>query len=121
MTDPVFHLALADAWAEAFVSGEYRASTVGATLDEVGFIHLSYEHQVRAVADAFYKGRADVMMLAIDPARVGAPIVDEVAEGTDEVFPHLYGPLPVIAVMSALPVPLLDDGRLDLGHSVGRL
>ena len=119
MTEPVFHLALADAWAEAFVTGEYRASTAGMTLDEVGFIHLSYEHQVRGVADAFYRDRADVMILAIDPDRVGAPIVDEAVPGTDEVFPHLYGPLPVIAVMSALPVPLLGDGRLDLGHSVG--
>jgi len=119
VTEPVFHLALADAWAEAFATGEYRASTVGATLDEVGFIHLSYEHQVRGVADAFYRDRADVMLLAIDPDRVGAPIVDEAVPGTDEVFPHLYGPLPVIAVMSAQPVTLLADGRLDLGHSVG--
>lgn len=119
MTQPVYHLALADAWAQAFVTGEYRASTVGKTLAEVGFIHLSHAHQLQGVADAFYRDRADVMLLTIDPARVGAELRDEAVPGTDEVFPHLYGPLPVIAVMSAQPVALHGDGRLDLGHSVG--
>lgn len=119
MTAPLFHLALARDWADAFATGEYRASTMGATLDEVGFIHLSYIDQVVGVADMFYRGRDDVMLLAIDPERVGSPVREKAVPGTDERFPHLYGPLPVVAVRGAYPVELRGDGRLDLTPHVG--
>jgi glutathione S-transferase len=118
VTERLFHLALADDWAAAFETGEYRASTIGLTLDEVGFIHLSHEHQVRFVADAFYRGRPDVVLLVIDPARagVGARVREEPGvPGGDELFPHLYGALPVAAVVAAPAVGLGEDGRLDLG------
>lgn len=114
MTDRLFHLALADAWAGAFTTGEYRESTLGRTLEEQGFIHMSYAHQVQGVADAFYRGRDDVMLLAIDPARVGVEIREDVDPASGESYPHLYGPLPVTAVVAAHPVELLPDGRLHL-------
>jgi glutathione S-transferase len=119
VTPRLFHLALARDWADAFVTGDYVASTIGATLDEVGFIHLSYIDQVVATADAFYRGRADVMLLAIDPTRVGAEVRAEPAPGTGELFPHLYGPLPVVAVLGAYPLELRGDGTLDLTPHVG--
>lgn len=119
MTAPLFHLALARDWADAFVTGEYRASTIGATLDEVGFIHLSYIDQVAGVADAFYRGRDDVMLLAVDPERVNAEVRAEPAPGTGELFPHLYGPLPVVAVRGAYPLELTASGALDLAPHIG--
>lgn len=109
----IFHLATAQAWSESFLTGEYRQSTLGASLDDVGFIHFSYGDQVRGVADAFYRGRADIVLLVVDPARVGAELRDEPAD-TGELFPHLYGALPVVAVVAAPSVGLLPDGRLDL-------
>jgi glutathione S-transferase len=112
--DRIFHLATAQAWAESFTTGEYRESTLGMSLDDVGFIHCSYAHQVRGVADGFYKGRSDVVLLVVDTARVGAPIVVEAGDDTGELFPHLYGALPVVAVVAAPSVGLLADGRLDL-------
>jgi glutathione S-transferase len=114
LDDRVFHLAESAAWAAAFQTGEYTASTLGATLDDVGFIHLSYVHQLRATADAFYQGQQGIMLLVIDAARVGAEIREEPAPGSGELFPHLYGALPVAAVVAANPVGLLPDGRLDL-------
>ena len=119
-TDRLFHLALADAWAAAFATGEYRVSTLGAQLEDVGFIHLSYAHQVQAVADAFYSGRDDVVLLAIDPAKVGAEIREEPAPESGELFPHLYGPLPVAAVVAAHSVGQLSDGRLDMARYFSR-
>jgi len=119
VTASLFHLALARDWADAFVTGEYRASTIGATLDEVGFIHLSYIHQVATTADTFYRGRDDVMLLAIDPTRVDAEVRAEPAPGTGELFPHLYGPLPVVAVVGAYPLGLGADGALDLTPHLG--
>lgn len=119
MADPLLHLALADDWAASFESGEYTASTLGRTLADVGFIHLSHPHQVVGVANTFYRGRADVMLLTIDAARLTAPVVDEPAPGTDEFFPHLYGPLPLAAVVAAYPLDVRDDGTLDLTPFVG--
>jgi len=109
----IFHLAAARAWADSFATGEYRESTLNATLEEVGFIHASYAHQLRTVADAFYRDRSDVVLLVIDPQRVGAEVrVEDGGQG--ELFPHIYGALPVAAVVAAPSVGQLADGRLDL-------
>ena len=112
--DRVFHLAEGEAWARAFATGEYRASTLGMTLDEVGFIHLSYVHQLRATADLFYRGQEGIVLLVIAAGRVGAEIRDEPAPGTGELFPHLYSALPVAAVVAAPAVGQMPDGRLNL-------
>ena len=117
--DRVFHLAEEDVWAAAFATGEYRGSTLGRSLEEVGFVHLCYVGQLRGVADAFYQGRRGIMLLVIDPSRLEAVLVEEPAPGTDELFPHLYGALPVAAVVAAQPVGLLEDGRLDLAALLG--
>ncbi len=111
--DRIFHLATARAWADSFATGEYRESTLNATLEQVGFIHASYAHQLRTVADAFYRDRSDVVLLVIDPQRVGAEVrVEDGGQG--ELFPHIYGALPVAAVVAAPSVGQLADGRLDL-------
>ena len=112
--DRIFHLALAQDWAAAFETGEYRTSTLGMTLDQVGFIHASHAHQVQAVADAFYRGRADVVLLVIDPTRVGVKVREELDPASGQHFPHLYGALPVAAVVAAPSVGLAENGTLDL-------
>lgn len=109
---PLYHLALADEWAEALESGEYLRSTVGRSLEDEGFIHTSFADQVRATADAYYRDRR-VVLLVIDPGRVPSPVVLEPI-GDGRLFPHVYGPLPTSAVLEATPVPLGDDGRLRL-------
>lgn len=101
----VFHLALRRDWDAALLAGEYRVSTRGRTLEHEGFIHASYRHQVQGVRDAFYADVRDgLVLLEIDQHAVGAPLVPEVPAGGREAFPHLYGPLPVAAVVDVHPV-----------------
>jgi glutathione S-transferase len=101
--DPIFHLALPDYWAAAFADGEYRMSTRGMTLDDVGFIHCSTRDQIEGTANGFYGDLDQLVVLTIDPALVPAPIVHEPpAPGLDTLFPHIYGPLPVPAVTHAV-------------------
>jgi uncharacterized protein (DUF952 family) len=128
-TDPIYHLALmadwdaaADAAANAAANAaassapsEYRGSTLGRSLDDVGFVHCSTAAQVQQVADQIYRGRDDVVLLTIDPSRLSVPVrYDEVPGG--ERFPHIYGPLPTAAVVSATPLRPGEDGRLELGN-----
>jgi len=99
---PLLHLALPDDWAAAFSVGEYRMSTRGMTLDEVGFIHCSTRVQTEATANRFYADLDQLVLLTIDPVLVPSEICWEPpAPGLDELFPHIYGPLPLAAVNTA--------------------
>ncbi len=114
-SERIYHLALRDEWHEAVERNEpYRRSTLGRPLDDEGFIHCSFEHQVEAIADLVYRGR-DVVLLSVDPSRVQAEVRVENLEGGEQLFPHIYGALPLDAVVSVDPVPLGDDGRLAVG------
>ena len=98
----IYHLALPEDWDAAQRSGTYAMSTRGAPLASVGFIHASYQHQVEGVANEFYADVDELMLLTIDPDAVGSSVVDEspTDDPADELFPHIYGPLPVDAVIA---------------------
>ncbi|ONI55629.1 MULTISPECIES: DUF952 domain-containing protein [unclassified Streptomyces] len=117
MTEPLLHLAEAPLWEAARGTGTYEMSTRGRTLQEEGFIHLSLPHQLPSVARMLYgdgdgdggEGGADghdLVVLVVDPARLTAPVRYEAMKPGGEEFPHLYGPLPVDAVVE---VRRLDD------------
>lgn len=108
--EPIFHIARSADWAAARTAGAYRVSTRDRTLAEEGFIHCSAGHQVAGVARAFYAGAEDLVLLEIDPGLVGVPIRWEAAVAGGEEYPHVYGPLPVAAVVSARP---FDPNRPD--------
>ena len=70
-----------------------------AVYDEVGFIHCSTRAQIEATANRFYADLSELVLLTVDPLMVPALIVWEPpAPGVDELFPHIYGPLPIAAV-----------------------
>ncbi|CAM5629557.1 DUF952 domain-containing protein [Streptomyces cyaneofuscatus] len=121
MTEPLLHLAEAPLWEAARGTGTYEMSTRGRTLQEEGFIHLSLPHQLPGVARMLYgdgdgdgggggseggAGGHDLVVLVVDPARLTAPVRYEEMKPGGEEFPHLYGPLPVDAVVE---VRRLDD------------
>ena len=107
----VFHIALPADWAAALDEGEYRTSTRGVSLDEEGYIHCSYRHQLDGTANRYYADLTDLVLLRIDPAQLGAPIVEEAPVPGADLFPHVYGPIPVSAVVEAVPWRRDDDGR----------
>ena len=97
----LYHLALAADWQQARQQGEYRISTRGQSLDQVGFIHASYAHQLEATHQRFYADLEDLRLLVIDPTRLaahGLAVRPEAAPGSGELFPHVYGALPLDAV-----------------------
>ena len=106
----LYHVAQDSVWQR------HRANNTGVYLpDEFareGFIHCSYRHQVLATANRLFRGRHDLVLLTIDPGRLPSELrlVDENLEGGSELFPHLYGPLPLAAVSRADAWISEDDG-----------
>lgn len=102
----IYHLALPAEWRQALADGAYRRSTRGASLEQVGFIHASEAHQVEATWRRFYADAGAVLLLTIDPQRLaqaGVELRRELVPEAGECFPHLFGPLPLPAVLRAAP------------------
>jgi uncharacterized protein (DUF952 family) len=89
----IYHITTRDASLLARQTGEYRTES----LARDGFIHLSQLHQVLGVANAFYAGQKDLVILVVDPNRLKAELkyeapVHPAAPGSvesvkNEVFP----------------------------------
>jgi uncharacterized protein (DUF952 family)/GNAT superfamily N-acetyltransferase len=74
----------------------------------VGFVHLSTPDQVHLPAQALYPGRRDLLLLAVDPARLAGRVAPsrgsrELASGEEDGVLRLYGPLPTSAVVAVVP------------------
>ena len=100
----IYHIATAADWARAQRDGQYATSTRGRTLAEEGFIHASTAGQVAPVANAYYRGVPDLVVLVIDPGRVGPEVRYELVPGSDAPYPHIYGPLNTDAVVGTRPL-----------------
>jgi uncharacterized protein (DUF952 family) len=104
----IYHIATAADWARAVRDGQYTMSTRGLTLAEQGFIHASTGEQVPLVAEAYYRGAPDLLLLVIDTDLVAPPIRYEHVPGQAAPYPHIYGPLNVTAVVEARPFSAPD-------------
>ncbi|HEY8539732.1 MAG TPA: DUF952 domain-containing protein [Steroidobacteraceae bacterium] len=103
----LFHLAPIKAIERAARAGQYTPES----LSTRGFIHCSYAHQVQQIADTLFHDSADLALLEIDPARVDARIIDGASPGRTEAYPHIYGPLPMSAVLSVRELTRGQDGK----------
>lgn len=82
-------------WAAAERSGAYAGSAVDLA---DGYIHLSTGDQLAGTVERHYAGRTGLLLLTVDLAALGDTVVWEPSRGGD-MFPHIYGPLPVNAVL----------------------
>ena len=91
-------------WQTAQANGLYEGSGVDR---RDGFIHLSASHQVRATARKHFSGKADLLLVSVAEEALGQSLKWEVSRGGD-LFPHIYGALPLSAVSEVIPLPLVD-------------
>jgi uncharacterized protein (DUF952 family) len=89
-----------------------RAGLFGGAAVDVcdGFIHFSTAAQVRATAEKYFASLPNLVLVAIDANALGSTLKWEPARGGD-LFPHLYGALPLAAVLWVRPLPCGADGR----------
>ncbi len=109
----IFHITTAEAWKEALEVGAYH----GDTLTTEGFIHCSTAPQVTRVANARFRGRKDLVLLCIRTDLLNPELRYDPAEA-GELFPHIYGPLNVDAVVDVVDFPPEPDGQFVLPRRI---
>jgi uncharacterized protein (DUF952 family)/ribosomal protein S18 acetylase RimI-like enzyme len=122
VTDPtvLVHLIEPTRWRAALAEGAVRPPS----LESAGFVHLSTPQQVHLPAEALHPGRRDLVLLVVDPGRLTDPVRFEPGLPDDPAgmrFPHLYGPLPVSAVVAVVPYrPPVPVVLPEPGNAMGR-
>lgn len=95
----IFHLTEPDRWAQSLAEGVHTGSSRGIELADEGFIHCSTAAQWPATVERFYADVPELLLLHIDEEALGSAVVHEQLHGAPEPFPHVYGPIPLTAVV----------------------
>lgn len=86
-----------DQWAQFQADGVF----LGAPVDLAdGYIHLSAADQLQGTLDKHFPGQSGLVIAEVDLAALGKTVKWEVSRG-GALFPHIYGPLPMSAVISS--------------------
>lgn len=107
MTRIIYHMCRRQEWQDAEAAGAYGGSSQDAA---DGFIHFSTAAQVVESAAKHRAGQSGLVLLAVAADRLGPALKWEPSRG-GQLFPHLYGALPVDAVVRVAELPLGADGR----------
>jgi uncharacterized protein (DUF952 family) len=94
-------------WHAAEHAGAYSGSAVDRT---DAFIQFSTAEQMAETAAKHFAGQRDLVLVSVDADKLGAGLKWEPSRG-GALFPHLYGPLGLYAVLQVDPLPLGEDGR----------
>jgi uncharacterized protein (DUF952 family) len=103
----IYRILPAADWAAAQAAGRFTGSAHDI---RDGFIHFSTSAQVAETAAKHYAGLQGLVLLYVKTESLSVPLKWETSRN-DDLFPHLYGDLPVAAVHRIEPLPLGPDGR----------
>jgi uncharacterized protein (DUF952 family) len=112
----IYHITSASDWQKAIELGVYQADS----LQTEGFIHCSTQAQVSKVANAFYRGQKQLIVLEVAPEKLHSSLQWESPLHPDggilpsleaaEKFPHIYGTINLEAVLRIIPLEFEPDG-----------
>ena len=95
----IYHLTEPDRWAQSLAEGVHTGSTRGVELAQEGYIHCSTAAQWPGVVERFYGDAETLLLLHIDEDKLDSPLVYEQLGDAPEAFPHVYGAIPLAAVI----------------------
>lgn len=102
----IFHLITERDWESTRGARHWRPDSLG---DE-GFIHCSRDQeQATRVVTRLYPDRPDMLALEVDTGKLNYPVVSEPSR-SGEIYPHIYGPLELSAVVMVWRVMLDGNG-----------
>jgi uncharacterized protein (DUF952 family) len=111
----IYHITTKASWQEAVRRGLYEPES----LKTEGFVHCSTLEQTLGTATRYFLGQADLVLLCIDPShltaqwRFEAP-ANPLDDRAHELFPHIYGPVNLDAVLRAVGFPRDATGNFQL-------
>jgi uncharacterized cysteine cluster protein YcgN (CxxCxxCC family) len=106
----IFHIAAAADVAEAIDNDLYFCDS----LENEGFIHCSTREQIVPVANRYYTGHLDLVLLLIDEKEISAPIkYESPLYPSAEIYPHVYGPIQMKAVKQIIELQPQKDGSFE--------
>ena len=95
-----YKILTAQQWAQFDADGVFD----GAPVDVAdGYIHLSAAEQLQGTLDKHFAGQSDLVIAEVDLTALGDLVKWEISRG-DALFPHIYGPLPLAAVVGTRAV-----------------
>jgi uncharacterized protein (DUF952 family) len=106
----IYKICEQESWRAALAAGQYCGSAVD---EHDGFIHFSTVGQLAETAAKHFAGQTDLILVAVDSDALGAHLKWEPSRGGD-LFPHLFGALPLAAVRWSRPLPDEVAGRRPL-------
>jgi uncharacterized protein (DUF952 family) len=104
---PLFHIVAADTWRTVPAGRSYAPPSLASE----GFVHLSYGHQVQAVANDLYRQDDGLIVLELDAERLTGDVREEDLYDAGQLFPHLYSALPQGAVVAVHELRRGTDGH----------
>ena len=118
----ILHLLSRERWIEAQTVGQLIAPSVATE----GFAHCSTEHQMVDVANKYYGGATHMVLLNIDPTKLTSQLKFEPPAHLDgspalphePLFPHIYGPINLGAVIEVIDFPCDSNGRFTAPNQI---
>jgi uncharacterized protein (DUF952 family) len=102
----IYKIVPEDLWRASEPTGRFT----GAPVDERdGYIHFSTAAQVKETAARHFAGQSGLLLVAVQSDALGEALRWEPSRG-GELFPHLFGELPIEAVHSVVPLPVGPAG-----------
>ena len=97
MTEPseILHIATPSEWAAATTTGQVAPPSLATE----GFVHCSTREQLAGTLERHFADAGPLVLLVLDEAAI-APDLRWEESLPGEAFPHVYGAIPVDAVLS---------------------
>lgn len=116
MSNPEYVYKIVDqaTWLTETVDGRFRGMPIDLT---DGYCHLSTAAQLGETLSLHFRGRHDLLVLAVRSFDLGGGLRWEASRG-GQLFPHYYGALPLSAVAWTAPVSVAADGGVELPDAV---
>jgi uncharacterized protein (DUF952 family) len=105
----IYHIADFKDWDKALNVGEYKPSNFRTE----GFIHCANLQQLPGAAQRFYSHLSEILILHIVEKRIRELIKYELGKDVPELFPHIYGAVPLYAIENVSIIDKTSDNEFD--------
>ena len=110
----IYHITNLTNWLKALGNKYYEPES----LETEGFIHCSPKEKIIEVANSFYRGQKDLLLLSIEESKVEREIIREDLYQHGFEYPHIYGPLNLDAVTEVNDLSCSRNGLFTIPENI---